>query len=474
MDLYEGNKQLFDVLGMKPIGKTRDVMTYKVTQRICSGAAVLEEVEWKGKYIPIVPVYGEEVWVDGIRHLRSLVRDAKDSQRMLNYWKTTSTELVALAPKAPYIGPVGAFATDGAKWATANTDNHAFIEYDTKDDAGQPIASPPQRQPFGGMPAGAVNEANTAGEDIMSIIGIYKASLGAASNEDSGVAITARDKQADTGTFHFIDNLSRAIRHAGRILLDLIPHVYSTPRILRIIGPDMKPDMVPVNDNANPAMIPMKGPDGAPVMDQNGQVQKIAKVFDLTVGKYDLTVSAGPSYASQRQETADQMMELIRVYPAAAPVIGDLFAKNLDWPGADEVADRLKALLPQQLRGQDPAMQQAHQIIQQGAQRIQELEQQLAALKGSNDIKAGELDVKRFDAETGRLKVIVGNQGAPADPAQLGTVVMTMLMHVLQSPDIFEGMTNGAPPEQLAAMVAQRMQPPGGQPPDTDQPPIAA
>jgi hypothetical protein len=223
---------------------------------------------------------------------------------------------VALAPKAPFIGRKGAFETDAAKWATANTQSHAFIEYDGPE--------PPHRQPFAGVPAGALQEALNAADDLKSIMGLHDASLGARSNETSGKAILARQREGDVSTFHYIDNLSRAIRHAGRILIDLIPKVYSTQRMVRILGPDGVPALAAVN--------------GAPV---NGAEGSGGRVFDLGAGRYDLTVRAGPSFASRREEAASQMIELIRAYPPAAPLIGDLLAKNLDWPGADEVARRL-------------------------------------------------------------------------------------------------------------------------------------
>jgi hypothetical protein len=309
--VFEARRPFLEAAGLAPVGPPRTAPGVRVVQRILSGAAVLETVDWPGRFIPLVPVYGEEIRVDGRRRLRGLVRDARDAQRMFNYWRTTSTELVALAPKAPFIGRKGAFDTDQAKWASANSQTHAFIEYDGPE--------PPQRQPFAGVPAGALQEALNAADDLKSIMGLHDASLGARSNETSGKAILARQREGDVSTFHYIDNLSRAIRQAGRVLIDLIPRVYSTQRMVRILGPDGAPALVQVN-----------GAEGGG-----------GRVFDLGVGRYDLTVRAGPSFASRREEAASQMIELIRAYPPAAPLIGDLLARNLDWPGADEVARRL-------------------------------------------------------------------------------------------------------------------------------------
>jgi hypothetical protein len=273
-------------------------------------------------------VFGDEVNVEGKRYFQSLVRHAKDSQRMFNYWRTTATELVALAPKAPWIGPEIAFEVEGEaeKWASANTQSHAFLRYKGN--------VPPQRQPFAGVPAGALQEAMNASDDIKAAIGLFDASLGAASNETSGRAILARQREGDVGTFHFIDNLTRGIRCAGRILIDLIPQVYTGKRIVRIIGEDGQTQAVPLG--------------------QAIQLGGMQRVFDLSAGSYDIDVKAGPSFTSRREEAANQMIELVRAFPQAAPLLGDLLAKNLDWPDADKVAKRLQSTLPPQFQDNPP------------------------------------------------------------------------------------------------------------------------
>jgi hypothetical protein len=395
-DDYEKSREVFDALGIEVKGQ-REVDSHRVRQRIMSGAEVLETVEWAGKYIPIVPVYGAEVNLKGKRHFRSLIRGAKDAQRMFNYWRTTSTELVALAPKAPFIGRKGAFETDAAKWATANTQSHAFMEYDG--------GEAPQRQPFSGVPAGALQEALNASDDIKSVMGIYDASLGARSNETSGKAIIARQMESDNATFHFVDNLSRAIRHAGRIMIDLIPQVYSVPQVLRIVGEDGEPDMKRVNQ-------PVQEQEEDP---QTGQMREVTKIYDLTAGRYDLTVSAGPSFASLRQEAANQMIELIRAYPDAAPVIGDLLVKNLDWPGADEIADRMrKAMGGAEEGAPDAQMGQAREVMQQYASALQQAQQRLQALEADKSLEARKLDIAAYEAETKRISAETRETRLPA------------------------------------------------------------
>ena len=395
---YIKNKEVFDALSIQVI-KNRMTKSHKVHQCIMSGAEILEKNAWAGRYIPIVPVYGDVINVEGVRHLKGLVRDAKDPQRMFNYWRTTSTELVALSPKAPFIGPTGAFNTDADKWATANVKTHAYIEFDG--------SMAPARQGFDGPPAGAIQEALNAADDMKSIIGMYDAALGARSNETSGRAIMARQKESDTSTFHFIDNLNRAIRHTGRIMIDLIPHVYTGPRVLRVMGGDDKktPENVKVNQ---------------PVEDKETGMEKI---YDLTAGKYDLTVTSGPSYTTKREEAANQMIELLRAFPQAAPYIGDLLAKNLDWPGAEEIAERLEKMLPPQLKdeeGVNPEVQAMQMQMGQMQEAMKMMQQENQALQNEAKIKEQELmikakeaQIKEYQAQTDRMEAetsLIGQQ----------------------------------------------------------------
>ena len=378
---------------------SREVKAWKVKQRILTGAEVLEETEWKGRYIPIVPVYGDEVNLEGKRHFRSLIRDAKDAQRMFNYWRTTSTELVALAPRVPFIGPKGSFTTDAEKWATINTQSHAFVEYDDK-------GAPPQRQPLGSGPAGgALQEALNASDDMKAIIGLHDASLGMPSNETSGRAILARTREGDTSTFHFVDNMARAIRHTGRILLDLVPHIYSEARVIRVIGEDGVQEATQINQ-----AVPLIGPDGQPKLDEDGRAT--TRMHDVRVGKYDLTVATGPSFTTRREEAAVQMTQMIRAFPQIAPVIGDLVAKHLDWPGADEIAKRLRAMLPPQAREADGELpSQIKQLLSDGQKLIQQLQAENQKLKSEFGFAAKKLDIEQFQAETERLRAMAEMQG---------------------------------------------------------------
>lgn len=393
----------------------RETTSYKVMQYIMNGVEILEANEWAGCQIPIVPVYGEEINVEGKRHFRSLIRDAKDPQRNFNYWRTTSTELVALAPKAPFIGKVGQFDTDQDKWQRANTDTLPYIEYDDPDGAGAP-----QRQPFAGVPAGALQEAANAADDIKAVIGIFDAGLGARSNETSGIAISARKAESDTSTFHFIDNQARAIACTGRIILDLIPKVYNRPRILRIMGMDKQPQNIPVNQPVNAGM------------DENGMNQ----VFDLTVGKYDLTVDTGPSFQTKREEAAFGMTELVRAYPPAAAVIAPRLAKAQDWPEAQDIAKELAMLSP--TANGSPEAQAAQQQIQQMGQQLQQVTQQLNDKQADREIDADKTRIDAYKAETERLKAL-GLTVPPELAAAMGFQTAQAAQQALSGPDLLPG-----------------------------------
>ena len=398
-DEYQANKEMFDAIGMSVVGE-RVTRSYKVTQRIMTGKEVLEQTAWAGCYIPIVPVYGDVIIHEGKRYLRSLIHDAKDAQRMFNYFRSVAAEVAALSPKAPYIGHEGAFNGEYAdRWETANTEPHPFLAVPN----GMEI---PQRQFYSGPAAAAVTESLSASDDMKSIMGIYDASLGQRSNETSGRAIAARQRESDTGTFHFVDNLARAVRHGGRILLDMIPLVYTPGRIIRVLGNDGTAQNVNIGEkNAQQDQQMVEGQaEQGPTEYKPGS--PLNGVYDLSAGKYDLAVDVGPAYATQRQEAADQMMQLLQSFPDAAPIIGDLVAKNLDWPGADEIAERLKSLLPPQINdGIPPAITQKLQEYEATMTQLmaenQALKQQAENEQGKNALEQDKLKLehRKLDVE---------------------------------------------------------------------------
>lgn len=398
--------------GIAPV-REREATDWKVTRRVINGAEVLEETDWPGSLIPICPVWGEEVVIDGMRHFRSLVRDATDPQRMFNFWRSASTELVALAPRAPWIIPEGGIpmGEEGEKWRTANTRSHPYLTY-------RPSAGAmPQRQPFSGVPAGAIQEALNAADDMKAITGIYDASLGARSNETSGRAILARQREGDVGTFHFLDNLSRAIQYAGRVLVEIIPSIYSARETIRILGDDQKAKVVKLTQEAG----------GAP------QVPGQERLYNITVGRYDVSVKTGPSYTTQREATREALIQLAQAAPQAAPILADMAVRLMDFPDADRAARRLQALLPPQVlaaeqadaqSGMPPeaqmAMQQLQQQLQQAQAQMQQMAAELQSKQADAQVKQAEIAVKREEVavKSGELQLKAAEMQARLEAEQ--------------------------------------------------------
>ncbi len=412
LNLYPGNQtavdgspedNAFTLMFGKPL-KSRESQVKTIKWCKTNGFEVLEESEWVGKYIPVVRVVGNEFEVDGEIHVSGLVRNAKDAQRMYNYWVSQEAEMLALAPKAPFIGYGGQFAGYENQWKTANTSNWPYLEVnpDVTDGQGNVLPLPARAQPPMAS-SGLLNAKSGAAEDIKSATGQYNAALGMTSNERSGKAILARQKESDTGTYHYVDNLGRAIRYIGRQLVDMIPKIYDTQRIARIIGEDGEPETVKMN--------PLQQEPVKEIIDEEGDV--IERIYNPGVGKYDVRVVTGPSYATKRQEALESMAQLLQGNPQLWEVAGDLFVKNMDWPGAQELAERFKkTIAPEILADEDdPALAAANKKMEQMSQEMQQMYQMLQNVQGSMDnrelqIKEFEAQVKAYSAETQRLSAV--------------------------------------------------------------------
>lgn len=360
----------------------REISIRKVKIYRLTNSEVIETLDFPGKYIPIVPVYGEEAWINGERKLFSLIRRSKDGQRMFNVWKSLEAELLLKQPMAPIMAAVG--TTEDFKEEYANPDKVAVLRYRQVDANGQP-APTPQRLAPPQIPAGIVNGARESVDDIKATMGIYNASLGAQSNETSGIAIQARKLQGDSATYHFGDNLVRAIQQMGRILVHAIPQVYDTPRIVQIINDEEEAEPVGING----AM---------------AEKQKMAHF--LNRGQFDVRVTTGQSYATKRMETSALMSDMAKANPEFVKVAGDLFFKYMDVEGSDVLAARFEKLLPPGLKdddsgvSQDPRVPQMQQIIQQGLQEIQQLQAALQQAQEELKSKQAEALLKAQESQT--------------------------------------------------------------------------
>ena len=380
--------------GIVPV-KTRSVQRHQIKMIIASGSAILERADWAGSHFPFVVVYGDSLTIDGKLRWWGLVRHSKDAQRAYNYSRTLAVETIALAPQAKYWStPVQAAGHEGT-WAESHKRNYPVQFYNP-----DPLApGAPQRMPGADIPAAWVNEIALSSEDIKGTSGIFDASLGARTNETSGIAIRQRQQEGSLATWNYSENLARGIRRTWQILVDLIPSVYDTQRSIRVLGVDGAEKYVTVNDG----------------------------MTDLSRGKYDVTVTVGPSFSTQRQEAAEVYMGLAQANPAVMPVAGDLIFKSLDLPYADAIANRLKALLPPQIQQMESegkeippearavmmqaqqAMQMAQQqseLVQQAAQEVQQDKADADKAKAEVQKAVSDFEVKKANFEAQLAKVI--------------------------------------------------------------------
>jgi hypothetical protein len=446
LNLYPGNvtafegtpedKQLKAVYG-KP-KKTREAEIKKIKWCKINGYEILEEQEWAGNCIPVVRVIGNEYEVEGRIYISGLVRNAKDAQRMYNYWTSQEAEMLALAPKAPFIGYGGQFEGYETQWKTANTQNWPYLEVNPDVTDGQGAVLPlPQRALPPMAQTGLIQAKMGASEDIKSATGQYNASLGQTSNERSGKAILARQREGDVGTYHYQDNLARAVRHIGRQLVDLIPKYYDTQRIARIIGLDGETKMVKID--------PTQAEPVRKIQNQEGIV--IDKIYNPSVGKYDVVVATGPGYATKRQEALEAMAQLLQGNPQLWAVAGDLFVKNMDWPGAQEMAKRFAKTIDPKLMGDaedNPALQAAQQQMQAMAAELDQLHTMLQNVGKSIEMqeqerKDFEAQIKAYQAETQRISAVqAGMSEEQIQDIAMGVVAAAMESQSLIMPEMRE------------------------------------
>ena len=460
LNLYPGNvtafdgtledKQLKAIYG-KP-KRTRESDRVKIKYCKINGYEILEERDWAGKYIPVVRIVGNEFEVDGRLYVSGLVRNAKDAQRMYNYWVSQEAEMLALAPKAPFIGYGGQFEGYENQWKTANTTNWPYLEVnpDVTDGQGAVLPLPARAQPP--MASSGLLQAKAgASEDIKASTGQYNASLGMGSNERSGKAILARQREGDVGTYHYGDNLARGVRHIVRQLVDLIPKIYDTQRVARIIGLDGETSMVKID--------PMQQEPVKKIMQDDIVIDKI---YNPNVGKYDVVVATGPGYATKRQEALEAMAQLLQGNPSLWAVAGDLFVKNMDWPGAQEMAKRFaKTIDPKLMEDGDksPELQMAEQQMQAMGQEMEQMHQMIQNVGKSIEVqeqqrKDFEAEVKMYEAETKRIAAVQ----AGMTEQQIQDIAMGVVAAAMESQDMMNQMPEMReqpemmPPEQEMGM----------------------
>ena len=378
------SKEALAAAGITVIDK-RDTWRKKIKWCKLTAMQILEEGEWAGKFIPVVPVYGQEVRVDDKHKKFGLVRMAKDPQRMYNYWSTALTETVALAPKAKWLLAEGQDEGHENEWAMANIKAMPVLRYKQTDIEGRIAPAPTRLQPEP-PPAGVMTALQGMNQDLQAVVGIFDPAQ-LPQGMQSGKSLQGQQAQADMTNFHYYDNLTRSIRHTGRIILDLIPKIYDRQRVMRIIGDDGKPEMVTINEQGQ---------------DEQGVEQVLN---DVTVGEYDVVMETGPGYNSKRQEAVDSMMSLLGADPTLMQTAGDLIFRNMDFPGAEVIADRLAAANPMaQIDDKSPIPPQVQMQLANAKQQIQQLQQQIQAEEMDKKYRAT-VQQQVQEAETEREKM---------------------------------------------------------------------
>lgn len=428
----------------------------KITWVKMSGAEILEQSEFPSQYLPIAQVTGYETWIEGDRYYCGMVRRMRDAQQSYNYERTAYIESVALQPSSPFIAPAAAIAGYEGYWENANTTRKAILPYNHVDGDNNPLP-PPVRVSPPGMPAAYVQGSQMALADIQASIGMYRANLGAPSNETSGKAITARKIEGDTANYHYIDNLNRAIEQLGRIVVDMIPHIYDSKRIARIIGLDGTHDFVTIDPQAPQAYS----------KDEQGKV-----TINPNVGCYDVRIVAGPSYTTMRQEAAAGLSQVLQANPGLTPVIGPMWAQMQDWPDADRVAKALTAMAPPQVQdilkgnedGQSPEMRafaaETKQHMDKMQAIIQQQQQQMAELQAKAQEAEESQQIEWYKAETDRLKSLQPAATA-IDPQMIAAIVQQTMMQMLQMQPA-QGQIPPEPQEYQPPAIMPTEQPPSG------------
>jgi len=380
-------------LGLEVV-RERPSYRRQVRVHLCSAREVLESKDWPGRFIPIVPVYGNRLNVDGDVQISGMVENLVDPQRMYNFWRTSEAEIVALAPKAPWVMAEGQMEGHEDEWGQANTKSYSVLSYKAVQDEAGGALPPPQRQQPQQIPAANVTAANNAAEDMKAVAGIFDASMGDREQDPSGIALSRHQMASEISNFHFYDNACRSIRALGIICLDLMRYIYGPDRVMRIIGEDGQADTVTLNHRK---------------MDANGAMQVLN---DVSVGRYDIVMDTGPGYNTKRIESADNMMKLLGtpLGEKIATVADDVVVRHFDWAGSRDLADRLAAANPIAQAEMLPDLpEEAQTVIKQLQSQVQQLQQALQGAELEKKYRLEQIRLKEH-AQDGRHLVTEQNE----------------------------------------------------------------
>jgi len=386
--------------------RRREFMDETIRWVKIAGNDIVDRGKWPGRFVPLVPVVGEEVEIDGILDRKGHTRGMKDAQRMYNFWTSNAVEQVALQTKAKWFVPVGSTESLDAYFKTINTSNYPYVPINAFDNEGRQLPPPVPIDPPT-MADGYIKGMMVAREELMMVSGQREENFGQPTNAISSVAIDQRQRKGDQATYHYIDGLATAIRQVGNIILDLAPHIYSRKQVRQILAEDGSEQFIQIDPYSDVAYAEEKGPD-----------DKTWVIFNPRVGRYWVDSDIGPSYATKRQEAWDAFVQITTANQQLTTVIGDLMFRNADFPGANEIADRLKNMVPPEATGGPSAALQAAQAQNKSLQALLvEMTEKLAQMELKTRDQGERRKIEQQDADTRRLKEIGNAQENIGDEA---------------------------------------------------------
>lgn len=430
-----------------PLTKTRPTEREEIEWYLIAGSQVVDHTVWVGKYIPLVRIIGEEIVIDGVMDRRGHTRSMKDAQRMFNYNASAQVEFVALQGKTPWLAAAEAIEEYETMWNSANVVNHSVLVYNGLDDEGNTIAPPQRQQPPTAAPA-YESGMQTAFNQIMMVSGQFQNQMGMQGNERTGKAIDLRQQQSATSVYHFQDNYEAGLRYTSTILIDLIPRIYDTKRVIAIIAEDGVTTEITIDPTAAQAFMQKQK--------ENGEV--VSRIFNPRVGQYDVAPSVGPAYGTKREEARDMLALLLTQNKELTPIVGDLLLGDMDFDSAQEASRRLKRMVPPQALGVGPTanetrMQTQIQALTQAlAEALQQTGKAQLKLVGKEQMR----NIDAYEAETGRMAAL--KDFLPIQPEGLAAVIDHLVQEALRTNmgDIISANANNIDIDSVGAPEAHR------------------
>lgn len=405
----------------QPLTKTRPTKTEKIEWYLIAGDSIVDHTIWVGKYIPLVRIIGEEIVIEGILDRKGHTRAQKDAQRMYNYNASAQVEFVALQGKTPWIAAAAAIEEYETMWNTANVVNHSVLIYNAFDDQGNPMEKPERTPPPGASPAYATG-METAFNQIMMVSGQWQNAMGMAGNERTGKAIGLRQEQSATATFHFQDNYEVGLKFTATMLIDLVPKVYDSKRILSIMAEDGATYELVIDPGAKQAYAEQQAENG----------QAVQRIFNPRVGMYDVAPSVGPAYGTKREEARDMLTLILTQAKELTPVIGDLLVGDMDFDSAKEAARRLKRMVPAQALGTGPT--QNEQALEAKITALTTVASKALEASGKAELRlVGKDQMRDIDAYDANTKRLVGLKDfLPVNPEGLEALISNAVREALK------------------------------------------